>query len=95
MVFSFFLRYSHSEDFVSMVETAKNSRIWVLTFKATLTYSDGKKVVNSYSISLNGNNANLDGSYKFADNHALKGYTLVYDIKGNGSNIKEFKIIKS
>ena len=31
--------------------------------------------------------------YKFADDHDLAGYTLVYDVKGNGSNIKGFKLI--
>ena len=83
------------KDFVSMVETAKNSRIWVLTFKATLTYPDGKKEVVTYSIRLNGNNANLDGKYKFPDDHDLAGFTLVYDVKGNGSNIKELKLMRS
>ena len=81
------------KDFVSIVETAKNSRIWVLTFKATLTWSNGKTEVATYSIRLNGNNANLDGKYKFADDHDLAGYTLAYDIKGNGSNIKDFRLI--
>jgi len=47
-----------------------------------------------YSIDLSGNNANLDGTYKFPTGHDLAGYTLVYDIKGNGSNIKEFKLMK-
>ena len=84
-----------AKDFISMVETAKNSRIWVLTFNVTLTYSDGTKEVVRYSISLNGNNANQDGKYKFADGHDLAGYTLVYDIKGNGSNIKDFKLIRN
>ena len=83
------------KDFVSMVETAKNSRIWVLTFNVTLTYSDGTKDLVRYSIKLNGNNANQDGKYKFADDHDLAGYTLVYDIKGNGSNIKDFKLIRN
>ena len=83
-----------TKDFVSMMETAKNSRIWVLTFKAALTYSDGKTEVKTYSISLSGNNANLDGKYKFADGHDLAGYTLVYDVKGNGSNIKALSIMR-
>ncbi|MCL2752392.1 MAG: hypothetical protein FWE62_06535, partial [Firmicutes bacterium] len=80
--------------FISITETAKNSRVWVLTFDVTQTYKNGGSEIVRYSINLNGNNANLDGKYKFADDHALAGYTLVYDIKGNGSNIKEFRLTK-
>ena len=79
--------------FVSITETFKNSRVWVLTFDADVLYSDGSGDVVRYSINLNGNNANLDGKYEFADYHELAGYVLVYDIKGNGSNIKAFEII--
>jgi len=82
-------------DFVSIVETAKNSRVWVLTFKVTETYSNGETKVETYSITLNGNNANLDGKYRFPDDHALAGYSLVYDVKGNGSNIKDFRLVRS
>jgi len=64
----------------------------VLTFQVTLKYSDGSSSVATYSIKLNGNNNNLDGTYKFAAGHDLAGYTLTYDIKGNGSNIKAFSI---
>jgi len=81
--------------FVSMIETSKNSRIWMLAFTVTETYSDGNYKENAaYSIALNGNNANQDGRYAFANDHALAGYTLAYDIKGNGSNIKKFEIVK-
>jgi len=84
-----------AKDFISIKETAKNSRIWELTFNVTFTYSDGTKKVLPYTIKLNGNNANQDGKYKFADDHALAGYTLIYDIKGNGSNIKDFRLIQN
>jgi hypothetical protein len=84
-----------AKDFVSITETVKNSRVWVLTFKAMLVYSDGTTEVVTHSIYLSGNNANLDGKYKFGDGHALAGYTLVYDIKGNGSNIKDFRLIRN
>jgi len=66
--------------------------VWVLTFKAALTYTDGTSEVKTYSINLNGNNANLSGKHKFEDGHDLAGYTLVYDIAGNGSNVKAFRI---
>ena len=82
-----------AKDFISIKETAKNSRVWALTFNVTLTYSDGGTEVVPYSVNLSGNNANLDGKYRFPDNHDLAGYTLIYDIKGDGSNIKEFRIL--
>jgi len=84
-------------DFISISETAKGSRVWALTFNATVSFTDkdGKVVgteVVRYTIQLNGNNANLDGKYTFGADHDLAGFTLIYDIKGNGSNIKEFRI---
>jgi len=83
------------KDFISIVETAKNSRIWVLTFNVTLTCSDNTTKTVRYSINLSGNNANLDGRFKFPAGHDLAGYTLIYDIKGNGSNIKEFRLVRN
>jgi hypothetical protein len=80
-------------DFVSIVETSKNSNVWVLTFRVMETYSDGTTEVVAHAIQIRANNANVDGRHTFADS-ALKGYTLVYDIKGNGSNIKEFRLVK-
>jgi len=76
--------------FISIRESSK--RIWVVSFTAGLTYSDGTSGTELFTFSVNGNNANLDGRYEF-DEGMLKGYTLVYDIKGNGSNIKDFKLI--
>jgi len=84
---------TNAEGFISITETSRNSKIWVLTFTVTEIYNDGAAIDVQYSINLDGNNANLDGTYIFEDNHKLSGYTLVYDIKGNGSNIKVFEII--
>ena len=79
--------------FVSIIETSKNSRVWVLTFTVEVVrYGDGATEVVEYSIDLSGNNANLDGTYTFKDDIYLAGYTLTYDIKGNASNIKAFAI---
>ena len=78
--------------YVSIIETSKNSRVWVLTFNVTMVYGDGAIALETYKIELNGNNANLDGKYTFPDGHELAGFTLTYDIKGNGSNIKTFEI---
>ena len=78
---------SASARFVSIVETAKNSNVWKLSFNVTETYSDGSVKVVPYAVQIRANNANIDGRYD------LGKYTLVYDIKGNGSNIKEFRIV--
>ena len=80
--------------FISMNETAKNSRVWVLTFSVDKIFENGEKDKITVYINLNGNNANLDGKYTFGADHELAGYTLYYDIKGNGSNIKDFRLIK-
>ncbi|MCL2665772.1 MAG: cellulase family glycosylhydrolase, partial [Defluviitaleaceae bacterium] len=79
--------------FVSIIETGKNSRIWTLTFTVNVKFSNGSSVIKTFDAALPGNNANLDGAFKFGADHELAGFTLVYDIKGNGSNIKEFKLI--
>jgi len=46
---------------------------------------DGREFI----LSTTANNRNIDGEIAIGD-----GYYLVFDIKGNGSNIKEFKVIK-
>jgi len=79
-------------QYVSIIETSKNSRVWVLTFRVTMVYGDGAIALEEYKINLDGNNANLDGKYTFPAGHELAGFTLTYDIKGNGSNIKTFEI---
>jgi len=76
-----------AKDFISIVETAKNSKVWELTFKVTENYSNGEMKVVPYSIKISANNANVDGRYD------LGAYTLIYEIKGNGSNIKEFRVV--
>ena len=78
--------------FSSIRETAKNSRVWALTFTVTVTFEGGSTEVVEYTILLNGNNANLDGKYTFGADYDIAGMTLTYDIKGNGSNIKAFSI---
>jgi len=79
--------------FVEITETSKNSREWRLTFNVAVIKSDGFGEEVQYSIILKGNNANLDGVHVFETGHDLAGYTLTYDIKGNGSNIKAFSIM--
>ncbi|MCL2665549.1 MAG: hypothetical protein FWE82_08050 [Defluviitaleaceae bacterium] len=88
----FVVGYSNAK-YVSIVETSKNSRVWKLTFTVTKHLSNKLIENKTFSIDLAGNNANLDGKFKFEKGHELFGYTLVYDIKGNGSNIKAFGIV--
>jgi len=90
-----YLTNATNATFISIIETMKNSRVWILTFDVKETYSNGTEQIVRYNINLNGNNANLDGRFTFGIDHPLTGYTLEYDIKGNGSNIKDFKIIKN
>jgi hypothetical protein len=78
---------SNTGDFISIAETLKNSGVWTLTFTVTEVYSNGETKVVPYAVHINANNANVAGSYD------LGAYTLIYDIKGNGSNIKDFRII--
>jgi len=75
---------------ISIAETYKNSRVWVLTFTVSAMFSNDTVSSKKFEVELAGNNANLDGKFIFGANHDLAGYTLQYDIKGNGSNIKEF-----
>jgi hypothetical protein len=76
-----------------MKETSENSRIWVLSFWALESYADGTSGYVRYEICLDGNNANQKGEYVFGSG-PLEGYTLVYDVKGNGMNIKDLRLIK-
>jgi len=61
--------------------------VWKAALFGSTTGTSSNALMN-----ISGNNANLDGKYKFADDHDLAGYTLFYDIKGNGSSIKVFKL---
>ena len=84
---------AENAKFVSISETSKNSRQWRLIFTVDATYSAGANRAVEFYVILSGNNANLDGRYSFDASHDLAGYTLTYDIKGNGSSIKEFKLL--
>ena len=75
-----------AKDFIGITETSKNSGVWALAFKVTEVYSNGETKIVHHVINIKANNANVAGSYD------LDAYTLIYDIKGNGSNIKEFRL---
>jgi len=57
---------------------------WTVTFKVTETYSDGSNASVSYSVLVKKNSS---GRTNLGD------YTLIYDIAGNGSNIKDFRVV--
>jgi len=57
---------------------------WTVTFNVKETYSDGSDVSVSYSVLVKKNSA---GRANLGD------YTLIYDIAGNGSNIKDFRVV--
>ena len=85
------------QDFYSIKETYKGSNVWVMTFFAVVSlYDENDEFVRKerveYTVDLNGNNANQDGAFVFDEDHDFAGFTLMYDIKGNGKNIKELKI---
>ena len=80
---------AHTDEnyFTGIAETAKNSGIWKLSFTVKEIYAGMKVKSVKYEIEIEAKNANVDGSYD------LGAYTLIYDIKGSGSNIKEFRIV--
>ena len=69
-----------------------NARVWILTFSVERVYSDGSTVVAQYSANINASNANQSGRHMFGVGHELEGHALTFDIRGNGSNIREFRI---
>jgi hypothetical protein len=46
----------------------------------------------NFEIIVPGNNNNIRGSFVFGRDHLLYGNVLSYDIRGNGSNIRDFRI---
>jgi len=73
--------------FISITETGKNSGVWALSFTVSETWSDGVTKIVPYTVGIRANNANVKGNYD------LSAYTLIYDIAGNGSNVKEFRVV--
>ena len=69
---------------------ANNNRITTVFFNVTVLLTDDSTEERLYSFEVNANNINIDGRITFTDDHDLVGFTLTYDIKGNGSNIKAF-----
>jgi len=85
-----------SAKFISItpINGKANDTIRIVKFSVNVTLSNETSEVRIYSIEIRSNNNNPDGKFVFAAGHDLEGFTLVYDIKGNGSNIKTFSISK-
>jgi hypothetical protein len=76
---------------IAGVNGRSNDTVRVLVFTVDKLYNNGFVDVVGYVVHIVGNNNNLDGRYVFGVDHALDGNTLVYDIRGNGSNIRDFR----
>ncbi|MCL2873512.1 MAG: hypothetical protein FWE29_01115 [Defluviitaleaceae bacterium] len=74
-------------DFISIRETARNSRQWVISFWVTETFRDGSSRRFATELTLPGPNANFRGAFTFEAGHILAGRTLLHDIRNNGSNV--------
>jgi len=81
-------------DFVNakIVSVVNKNRITTIEFTVDCANLCCEVELFKYSIQVGANNVNVDGSYVFDEDHELAGYILLYDIKGNGSNIKAFII---
>lgn len=79
-------------DFISIHETARNSRQWAVSFWVTKTF-DGE-ILERFEerFIIPGANPNLRGSFTFDEGHVLEGRTIVYDIRNNGSNVVTFDL---
>ena len=72
---------TNKNSIISINETMKNT--WQVTFTITEIYDNGKTENTEHTIEID---KNSDGRIDLGD------YVLIYDIKGNGSNIKTFEI---
>jgi len=77
---------------IAPINGKANDNVRLIRFSVTVHLSNGTSEVREYTIEVKSNNNNPDGTYTFTGKHDLAGFKLTYDIKGNGSNIKGFKI---
>ncbi|MCL2874198.1 MAG: S8 family serine peptidase [Defluviitaleaceae bacterium] len=80
-----------SANLVSVRETARNSRQWVVSFNVTQTFQDGRTATFPAEFTLPSPNANLRGAYVFTEG-LLAHRTLVFDIRNNGANAATFDL---
>ena len=72
-----------ADKIINITESTKGQ--WLITFTVELKYEDGSVKVVEHTIEIG---KNSDGKIDLGE------YTLRYDIKGNGSNVKVFEILK-
>ena len=72
---------------ISFAPVPRNSKVQTLIFQVEETLSDGSVEIVDYAIDITANNRNIDGFIN------LGVYSLFFDIKGDGSNIKLFEIV--
>ncbi|MCL1810329.1 MAG: hypothetical protein FWG42_11290 [Clostridiales bacterium] len=70
------------DNILSITENEKS--VWTVDFSAFVTYNDGSEGMVAFSAIVPKNGA---GTVDLGD------FILVYDIKGNGSNVKTFEIV--
>jgi len=80
-----------STNFISIGETARNSRQWNISFEVTQRFVGGITATLPVEIIIPGANANLRGEYVFEEDPLL-GLTLVFDIRNNGRNVSVFNL---
>ena len=68
----------------SVLKNGLSNKNLVLAGKTAKLVFDDREII----LSTEANNLNIDGEVALGD-----GYFLIFDIKGNGSNVKEFKVV--
>ena len=82
------------DDFISVIETAKGTRMWRLSFWVNMVGTDGTEERIASEIIVPHNNANISGIYPFPEGHLLAGYALHFAVRNNGALASIFHIIR-
>jgi len=79
---------------IAPINGKANDTIRIARFRVAVKFSNGISEIRECSIEIRSNKNNPDGKFAFSAGHDLAGFPLVYNINGNGSNIKFFHISK-
>jgi len=83
------------EDFIGIRETDRNSRQWLISFWVTRTFNDSSYDRFESNFIVPGANANVSGLYVFSEGHELEGYTILFDIRNNGSHATTLRLVRT
>ena len=83
------------QDFISIRETARASRLWAIRFYVTETFADGRSERFASEVQIQAPNANVSGVYVFQAGHRFHGHVLRFDIRNNGANIVTFELLQN